>query len=88
MTTLEAVSFYAGIILPPETSMKTKKARINRVLALMGIIHAKDTIVSTLAVPCRLEWGLYPGVGSSKAYLHAAKAVAHAVLPLTMLFES
>lgn len=49
MTTLEAVSFYAGIILPPETSMKTKKARINRVLALMGIIHAKDTIVSTLA---------------------------------------
>jgi len=45
MTTLEAVSFYAGIILPPETSAKTKKARILRVLALMGLSHTKDTIV-------------------------------------------
>jgi hypothetical protein len=45
MTSWEALSFYAGIILPPSTSPDKKRARIREVLAMMGLSHARDTLV-------------------------------------------
>ena len=45
MTTLESLSFYADIILPPDVPDKTKKKRIHDVLQMMGLTHVKDTLV-------------------------------------------
>lgn len=45
MTILEALSFYAGLVLPPETSERSKKKRIHDVIQMMGLSHAKDTLV-------------------------------------------
>jgi ABC-type uncharacterized transport system fused permease/ATPase subunit len=48
MTAGEALLFYASIILPPETTKHTKKARIARVLAMMGLTHHAHTLVRVL----------------------------------------
>lgn len=45
MTSWESLSFYAGIILPPQTSAEKKRKRILEVLELMGLAHARDTLV-------------------------------------------
>lgn len=45
MTSWESLSFYAGIILPPTTSAEKKRKRIQEVLEMMGLAHARDTLV-------------------------------------------
>lgn len=55
MTSWEALSFYAGIILPPSTSAEKKRNRIREVLGMMGLSHARDTLVrlsDTRALNC------------------------------------
>jgi hypothetical protein len=47
MTSWESLSFYAGIILPPQTSAEKKRKRIQEVLEMMGLAHARDTLVRT-----------------------------------------
>jgi ABC-type multidrug transport system ATPase subunit len=51
MTSWESLSFYAGIILPPQTSAEKKRKRILEVLELMGLAHARDTLVRSAAKP-------------------------------------
>lgn len=55
MTSWEALSFYAGIILPPSTSKEKKHRRIKEVLEMMGLAHARDTLVSTKVTCMYLE---------------------------------
>eukprot|EP00879_Flechtneria_rotunda_P012451 GHRR01013002.1.p1 GENE.GHRR01013002.1~~GHRR01013002.1.p1 ORF type:complete len:725 (+),score=270.17 GHRR01013002.1:301-2175(+) len=45
MTAYEAVSFYASIILPAGTPKAVRRARISRVLAMMGLTEQKHTLV-------------------------------------------
>lgn len=49
MTAYEAVSFYASIILPYNTSKAAKEVRIARVLRMMGLTEQQHTLVSTSA---------------------------------------
>lgn len=46
MTAYEAVSFYASIILPHDTPKAARKARIARVLRMMGLTEQQHTLVS------------------------------------------
>jgi ABC-type multidrug transport system ATPase subunit len=46
MTAIESVSFYASIVLPPSMPKEARKARIARVLRMMGLSHAQTTLVS------------------------------------------
>jgi ABC-type multidrug transport system ATPase subunit len=45
MTAVESVSFYASIVLPPDMPKEVRKARIARVLRMMGLSHAQNTLV-------------------------------------------
>ncbi|KAF6258116.1 hypothetical protein COO60DRAFT_1520342 [Scenedesmus sp. NREL 46B-D3] len=45
MTAIESVSFYAAIVLPPDMSKGVRRARIARVLRMMGLSHAQNTLV-------------------------------------------
>jgi ABC-type multidrug transport system ATPase subunit len=47
MTAIESVSFYASIVLPPDMPKEVRKARIARVLRMMGLSHAVNTLVSS-----------------------------------------
>lgn len=46
MTATESVGFYASIVLPPDMPKDVRKARIARVLRMMGLSHAQNTLVS------------------------------------------
>lgn len=54
MTAYESVSFYASIVLPAHMSQDARKARIIRVLRMMGLSHAQNTLVR----PCWKHAGL------------------------------
>lgn len=45
MTATESVGFYASIVLPPDMPKDVRKARIARVLRMMGLSHAQNTLV-------------------------------------------
>jgi ABC-type multidrug transport system ATPase subunit len=45
MTSWESLSFYAGLVLPANTSADKKRKRIQDVLSMMGLAHARDTLV-------------------------------------------
>ncbi|KAF8072475.1 abcG12 [Scenedesmus sp. PABB004] len=45
MSALEAVTFYASIVLPPDTSKHLRRARIARVLRMMGLERQQHTLV-------------------------------------------
>ena len=45
MTSWEALSFYAGLVLPANTSADKKRARIQDVLSMMGLAKHRDTLV-------------------------------------------
>jgi hypothetical protein len=45
MTSWESLSFYAGLVLPANTSADKKRKRIQGVLSMMGLAHARDTLV-------------------------------------------
>lgn len=47
MTSWEALSFYAGLVLPANTSADKKRARIHDVLSMMGLAKHRDTLVRT-----------------------------------------
>lgn len=47
MTAYEAVSFYASIILPHGTPKAARRARIARVLRMMGLTEQQHTLVSS-----------------------------------------
>jgi ABC-type multidrug transport system ATPase subunit len=61
MTSWEALSFYASIILPPSTSGEEKRHRIKEVLAMMGLAQHKDTLVrcdTMTRVTCGKIWSI------------------------------
>lgn len=45
MTTLETLTFFARLVLPRSTSSEERKRRVDEVLYMVGLNHAKTTMV-------------------------------------------
>lgn len=68
MTAQETLGFYASVLLPRGTSRAARDARIQQVLAAMGISHVKQTLVRLAAGCCLGHHGMFHVIGScSKA---------------------